>query len=332
MYNYNDCECKTIIEKTDIDNLLLLLYNMSNNINFDIIDDEDAEKSLNIEKNVTPFQTSLTEYLSKNKPVVYLLTPCFASLCYVNYVHCLMATVELFRKYNIELNIEFCRNDSLVSRARNNLVARAMANPKMTHIIFIDNDISWDPQDILKLIISDKNIVGGIYPLKNYNWSQLLADKKNPTNPNVIGEWIKRKNASQFKDIISDESMIQYNLVRYNVNYLNNTLNIEKNLAKVKHIATGFMMIKRSVIEKMSKAFPSTKYVDDVNFLRPEENEFAYALFDCGVEEGHYFSEDWLFCHRWTKMGGSIWMDVSISLTHTGIEDYRGCYITSVLN
>lgn len=305
---------------------------MSNNINFDIIDDEDAEKSLNIEKNVTPFQTSLTEYLSKNKPVVYLLTPCFASLCYVNYVHCLMATVELFRKYNIELNIEFCRNDSLVSRARNNLVARAMANPKMTHIIFIDNDISWDPQDILKLIISDKNIVGGIYPLKNYNWSQLLADKKNPTNPNVIGEWIKRKNASQFKDIISDESMIQYNLVRYNVNYLNNTLNIEKNLAKVKHIATGFMMIKRSVIEKMSKAFPSTKYVDDVNFLRPEENEFAYALFDCGVEEGHYFSEDWLFCHRWTKMGGSIWMDVSISLTHTGIEDYRGCYITSVLN
>ena len=308
---------------------------MSNNINFDIIDDDSTNKpstsSLDIEKTATPFQINLTDYLSKNKPVVYLLTPCFASICYVNYVHCLMATIELFRKYNIELVVEFCRNDSLVSRARNNLVARAMANPKMTHIIFIDNDISWDPQDILKLIISDKNIVGGIYPLKTYNWSDLLANKKNPTNPNVISDMIKRKNASQFKDIISDENMIQYNLVRYNVNYLNNTLNIEKNLAKVKHIATGFMMIKRTVIEKMSKAFPSTKYVDDVNFLKPEENEFAYALFDCGVEEGHYFSEDWLFCHRWTKMGGSIWMDVSISLTHTGIEDYKGCYITSMI-
>ena len=308
---------------------------MSNNINFDIIDDDSSNKpsqsSLDIEETVTPFQINLTDYLSKNNPVVYLLTPCFASICYVNYVHCLMATIELFRKYNIELVVEFCRNDSLVSRARNNLVARAMANPKMTHIIFIDNDISWDPQDILKLIISDKNIVGGIYPLKNYNWSDLLANKKNPTNPNVVSDIIKRKNASQFKDIISDENMIQYNLVRYNVNYLNNTLNIEKNLAKVKHIATGFMMIKRTVIEKMSKAFPSTKYVDDVNFLKPEENEFAYALFDCGVEEGHYFSEDWLFCHRWTKMGGSIWMDVSISLTHTGIEDYKGCYITSMI-
>jgi len=310
---------------------------MSDNINFDIIDDEipppsTQSSSLDV-KQATPFQIALTDYLSKNSPVVYLLTPCFASLCYVNYVHCLMTTVKLLRKHGIELVVEFCRNDSLVSRARNNLVARAMADPRMTHIMFIDNDISWDPQDILKLIISDKNLVGGIYPLKNYNWADLLVDRKNPTapNPNVIQQWVQRKNASQFKDIISDENMIQFNLLRYNVNYASNTLNIEKNLAKVKHLATGFMMIKRSVIEKMSKAFPSTKYVDDVNFLRPEENEFAYALFDCGVEEGHYFSEDWLFCHRWTKMGGSIWIDVSIALTHTGIEDYKGCYITSLI-
>ena len=303
---------------------------MSDNIKFDIIDDN-APKPPSKPNN--PFQTTVQEYLSKNKPCIYILTPCFGSVCFVNYVHCLISTIDTLRQYGIEVVIEFCRNDSLVSRARNNLVARAMANPKMTHIMFIDNDITWDINDILKLLISDKNLVGGIYPLKNYNWSDLLVDKKDPTNPspNTIQQMIDRKNNSQFKDIISDESMVQFNLVRYNVNYLDSTLNIDKNLAKVKHIATGFMMIKRNVIEKMSKAFPSTKYVDDVNFLKKEENEFAYALFDCGVEEGHYFSEDWLFCHRWTKMGGSIWMDVSIALTHTGIEDYKGCYITSII-
>jgi hypothetical protein len=300
---------------------------MSDNIKFDIIDDSAPPPPNN------PFQTSVKDYLSKNKPCIYILTPCFGSVCFVNYVHCLITTIESLRQYGIEVVIEFCRNDSLVSRARNNLVARAMANPKMTHIMFIDNDITWDANDILKLMISDKNLVGGIYPLKNYNWSDLLVDKKNPANPspNTVQQMIERKNNSQFKDIISDESMVQFNLVRYNVNYLDSTLNIDKNLAKVRHIATGFMMIKRNVIEKMSQAFPSTKYVDDVNFLKKEENDFAYALFDCGVEEGHYFSEDWLFCHRWTKMGGSIWMDVSIALTHTGIEDYKGCYITSII-
>jgi hypothetical protein len=142
---------------------------------------------------------------------------------------------------------------------------------------------------------------------------------------------IARKNQSQFKNVISDEDMVQYNLLKYNVNYLSPSLSIEENLCKVKHLATGFMMIQRNVIEKMSMAFPSTKYTDDINFLKPHENKFAYALFDCGVEEGHYFSEDWLFCHRWTKMGGSVWMDVSVTLTHTGIEDFRGCYLASLI-
>jgi hypothetical protein len=91
------------------------------------------------------------------------------------------------------------------------------------------------------------------------------------------------------------------------------------------------MMIKRKVIEKMQQAFPSTKYVDDVGFLSLKESEQAFALFDCGVEEGHYFSEDWLFCHRWTKMGGSIHVDVTINLNHTGPVDFRGCYLASVI-
>jgi hypothetical protein len=208
-----------------------------------------------------------------------------------------------------------------------------MNNPKMTHIMFIDNDITWDPTDILKLIISDKNLIGGVYPLKRYNWESLLKDNTNleDKNPNIVQKWIQKKNNSQFKNSITDENAIQFNMVNYNINYIDKVLSIEKNIAKVKHLATGFMMIKRNVIEKMSKAFPSTKYVDDVHFLKPEENEFAYALFDCGVEEGHYFSEDWLFCHRWSKMGGSIWIDVTISLTHTGIEDFRGCYIASII-
>lgn len=310
------------------------------NIGVKIMDSEDDLFSKKNESNTimnakinenVPLNEKINEYVQLNNPTVYLLTPCFASLCYVNYVHCLMQTVELFRKFNIKLVVEFCRNDSLVTRARNNLIARAMNDPNMTHVIFIDNDISWDPVDILKLMVADKQLIGGIYPLKNYNWNELIKDKHNPYNSNVVQSMLAKKNQSQFKQLISDENMIQHNLLKYNVNYLTNTLSIEQNLTKLKHIATGFMMIQRTVIEKMFLAFPSTKYVDDVNFLSPDENKYAYALFDCGVEDGHYYSEDWLFCHRWTKMGGTIWADVSINLTHTGIEDYRGSYLASLI-
>jgi hypothetical protein len=275
-----------------------------------------------------PFMEKVKNYVSKNKTKLYILTPCYGSLCFVNYVLCIMATQDLLRSLGIEVKVEFCRNDSLVSRARNNLVAKAMNDPEMTHMLFIDADITWDPTDILKLIISNKSLCGGVYPLKHYYWEKITKDSQ---FKNVAKEWIDKKNKSQFKDAISDESMIQHNLLRYNINYINNVLSIENNLAKIKHLATGFMMFKRSTIEQMAKAYPYTKYTDDIGFLQGTENNYAYALFDCGVEDYQYYSEDWLFCHRWTKMGGNIWLDVTINLIHTGNEDFRGSYLSTII-
>lgn len=273
-------------------------------------------------------ENDIKEFLIKNTVHMCILTPCYGGVCFVNYVHSLIQTIHLFKKLNIPLSIEFCKNDSLVSRARNNLIAKAMHNKNMTHMMFIDGDITWDPIDIVKLLISNKSLVGGVYPLKKYMWSNIMP---NANDPNPIQTIIDKKNNSSLKNMISDENALQHSLLKYNINFLENTLTIENNLAKVRHIATGFMMIKRNTIEQMAKSYPSTKYTDDVGFLFGDENEYAYALFDCGVEEGHYFSEDWLFCHRWSKMGGNIYLDVSINLKHTGNEDYNGSFIASVI-
>lgn len=269
--------------------------------------------------------TNIQQYLDTAKPNIVILTPCYNSSMYAGYTESLLKTMFMCKDMNIPATVFFCRNDSLVSRARNNLIAKAMCKPDVTHFLFIDADITWDPQDILKLLMADKSIVGGIYPIKNYQWNKVVE------NPALIAELLERKKKSQLDNLVSNENYVKMNMVRYNINYVSNMLSIQNNLTKVKHLATGFMMIKRSVIETMSKAFPQTKYVDDVGFLHGSENDFAYALFDCGVEEGHYFSEDWLFCHRWTKMGGSIYADVSINLDHTGIENYAGSFISSIM-
>lgn len=271
------------------------------------------------------FDLRVNEYVKKHSPHVCILTPCYGGMCHVNYFHCVFQTVELCKQFGIGLTIEFCKNDSLVSRARNNLVAKAMSNSAITHILFIDSDISWNPSDVIKLIVSDKGLIGGVYPLKRYFWEGITKD------PNRVAALIAKKNNSQLKNLVSDEDMIQHNLLKYNLNYNSHIMNIEHNLAKVKHVATGFMMIKRETINKMMEAFPSTKYVDDVGFLAGDENKYAYALFDCGVEEGHYFSEDWLFCHRWTNMGGSVYIDVSINLTHTGPEEFKGSFVSTIV-
>jgi len=269
------------------------------------------------------FEDKVKKFVLKNKPYIAILTPCFASITYVDYVCCLLKSIEVLRYFNVQVSIEFCKSDSLVSRARNNLIAKAMNNPNVTHILFIDNDIIWDPIEILKLLISEKPLIGGIYPLKQYKWDRL-------TNPDNLKSLIEKKDSSQFKNT-PNQTIIQFNLLDYNVNFLDNTIRVENNIAKAKHIATGFMMIQREVIEKMMVSFPSTKYTDDISFLQPEENKYAYALFDCGVEDDHYYSEDWMFCHRWTKMGGDVCIDVSINLSHIGIECYQGSFISTTI-
>lgn len=285
-----------------------------------------SHNSLVIEKNKNDsFQKNVNDYIKKYNPYVYILTPCFGGVNYVNYTISLINTINAFRQLGIPLQISFCKNDSLVSRARNNLIAKALYNEKTTHCMFIDNDITWEPNDILKLLLSNKPLVGGIYPLKRYNWDKLTK------NNNSVTQWIENKKNSQLDKSITNEDYIQHRLLSYNINYLEPVLKIVDNLAKVRHIATGFMLIQRNTLLEMMKAFSHTKYRDDVGFLEDYENKYAYALFDCSVEEGHYFSEDWLFCHRWTKMGGEVYIDVTINLTHTGIEDYKGSYISSII-
>lgn len=285
------------------------------------------------QKTIDPqgIQNRVNEYVRTHKPFLYILTPCYGSLVHLGFLTSLMNTVRFLQEIGISFAIEFGNGDSLVSRSRNNLIARAMTNPEMTHVIFIDNDISWDPMSIIGLLLADKHIIGGIYPLKMYDWSKLLVDTQNPNEPNIIKKWIDRKNNSQLRNLTSDTDFIQHNMLRYNLNFIDQYMNIQENLAKIKHLATGFMMIKRDTIEKMMQAFPSTKYTDDTNTLKPEENKFAYALFDCGVEDDHYLSEDWMFCSRWRKMGGDIWMDVSINLTHTGNTEYKGSILSTIL-
>lgn len=266
--------------------------------------------------------------IAKEKKIrVALLTPCYGGMCHVNFMCCLINTVRLFQELSIPLRIEFCKNDSLVSRARNNLVAKAMYDKETTHLIFVDSDITWNPVDIVKLILADKDVNGGLYPVKSIYWERLFGKD---ADTNVIKEWVERKNQTPLKDL-DNVDYIQQRLLRYNVNFLSSNVEINQNMMEVRHLATGFMMIKREVIEKMMAAFPSTKYVDDVSFLEEAENEFAYALFDCAIEDGHYLSEDWLFCSRWIKMGGKVYADVSINLTHTGSFDYRGSFVSTLV-
>lgn len=184
-------------------------------------------------------------------------------------------------KLGIPYTVDIISNESLITRARNNLVAKFIHNQQATHLMFIDVDLAFEAEDILKLLLSNQDIAGGVYPMKRL-----------PTS--------------------------------YVVNVVPNPVTDGKDLVEVSTLGTGFMMVKRHVVEKMIMAHPELKYKDNVNIGKQYE-PFMYSLFDTMIDEhGNYLSEDWTFCYRWRKMGGKVFANTSIKLDHTGYYKFAG--------
>ncbi|NBO87112.1 MAG: hypothetical protein EBV00_02995, partial [Burkholderiaceae bacterium] len=59
-------------------------------------------------------------------------------------------------------------NESLIQRGRNALAHQFMKT-KCTHLLFIDADIKFDANDIIPMVLADKDIICGIYPKKEIN-------------------------------------------------------------------------------------------------------------------------------------------------------------------
>jgi hypothetical protein len=192
----------------------------------------------------------------------------------------LIGFILLANQLGLNWSLDTMANESLVTRARNNLMAKMMTNTDATHFMFIDSDISFEPEAILYMIAAEKDIIAGMYPKK------------------VLP-------------------------IQYNVNLDNNTKS-HGPLFTVDTVATGFLLFKRKVYQDLIKAHPETKYKDDINLGKQFEPNM-YAIFDCKIDDnGHYLSEDWLFCRRAKALGYDIWADSRIKLTHTGTYSFEG--------
>ena len=105
----------------------------------------------------------------------------------------------------------------------------------------------------------------------------------------------------------------------------NNTIETDNGAISVHDAGTGFMCIKRSVIEKLIEAYPELKFNDDTGSMSDEEKKWTYAFFNSYVDDdGRFVSEDYGFCRYWQKLEGKVWVDPAIEIQHLGRFNYEG--------
>jgi hypothetical protein len=238
-------------------------------------------------------------------PAVNLVvaTPCFGGQVSVHYATSLFKLQKLARSHSgFNLKILFKDGDALITRARASLVAQFLDDPTATHLLFIDSDIGFEPEQVLRLIGCGADVCAAVYPIKRIDWDKVrsIIDAERPDPA-----------AAALKYVFEVDDP--------------NAVTQSSGFVKVRYAGTGFLMIRRGALERMCAYYPQLKFNRDHSVDAATASDNRFALFECMIaDDGTYLSEDFAFCKRWTDMGNEIWADLSSKLTHVGPMAFRG--------
>lgn len=250
--------------------------------------------------------------LKKNK--LFVATPMFGGQCNGLYMKSCLDLQNLMSRYGIETKFSFLFNESLIQRARNYLTDEFLRSG-FTHMLFIDADIHFNPQDIIALMALDKDVIGAPYPKKSINWNNVKQAVLN--NPDI--------DPKELENVVGE----------YVFNVVNGTqsFNVTEPL-EVMEIGTGFMMIKRHVFDKLKDAFPKLAYKPDhVGQANFDGSRFIHSYFPVEIDtpdgilgNGSFrlLSEDYFMSQLWRKIGGKIWLTPWVKLGHVGAFEFKG--------
>ena len=198
-------------------------------------------------------------------------------------------------------------NNPVIDRARN-VLAAAFLQSDATHLVFIDGDIGFVPEELLALaqrMAGDDRlaVVGAPYPKRKINWSLVASAAAKGLaegNPAAL---------EKFSGLFPLEPLEPAT-----------SFALDQPI-ELKHTGTGLMVIRRDVIEALAARHPELTYAADA--LDREGGlvgETLSALFMPMIDPdtGHMLSDDYAFCHRVRAAGFRIWLAPWMRTSHTG--------------
>jgi hypothetical protein len=244
---------------------------------------------------------------------LFLAVPMYGGQCAGMFARSVADLTSLCTQYGIQLQLYFLFNESLITRARNYCADEFMRS-NATHLMFIDSDIGFNPNDVIALLAlqddaSPYDVIGGPYPKKCISWEKIklavdkgVADEDPNTLEKYVGDYVFNPKSNQGAIPIGEP-------------------------VEVSEIGTGFMMIRRRTFEKYQEEFPQLSYKPDhVRTEHFDGSREIMAFFDCIIdpESKRYLSEDYMFCYNVQKMGLQVWFCPWMQLQHVGTYIFGG--------
>lgn len=196
-------------------------------------------------------------------------------------------------------------NESLITRARNTLT-HSFLESDCDAMLFIDGDHAFNADDVIKMVESEKDLIGAIYPMKSINWQAVR-------NAAILG----KENLEQYSGFFA-------------VNLLEQSQQFDLNSPiKVRDVGTGMMFITRKVFEDL-KPLCKTYKNNSIGSSMPFGAEVIEYFTTTINEDGILLSEDYAFCAMWRSLGNDVWAAPWVQITHAGEYNFAGQFAKTV--
>ena len=220
-------------------------------------------------------------------------TPCFNGQVASLYATSLMKLQQACAKRgNLDLTVNLLWGDALITRARQDIVARFLENASTTHLLFLDADLGFEPEQVFRLLDFDTDMCAGVYPTKRFDWAKITEQAKAGRIP------LESSALSYVLELEDPQTQLSQTRNRF---------------AKARYVGSGFLLIKRKVLLSMVEHYKDLRYTKEHQAEDPlRDSPWRCALFNCMIDEatGTYLSEDYSFCRRFRDMGGEVWVDL----------------------
>ena len=224
-----------------------------------------------------------TKKQKERKWRVFIAMPCYDSVK-INTMLSIFQLIQHMGTSKVEVGINTMKSP-LIHQARNYLTS-VFLTTEYTHLLFIDSDVEFQPEAVIRMIVAKKNIVCTPYRVK----SEATATHIYP---------VEFKNR---KDIMV----------------------LAGGLVELEAGPTGLMLIDRKAFKKIIKNNPKLKIKNQAVPSPGASQEFYYSFFNFGFIDGYTLGEDVSFCRLARANDFKIYANIESSTVHHGAYAWKG--------
>lgn len=224
---------------------------------------------------------------------ICIATPAYEGTCKMGYVESLLALAINLMQAGVGLHFTTSKGAMIVP-GRNLCVDYFLNKTNATHLLFIDSDMTWRTNDMLRLLgYSELDVVGAMCPRKDYDWNRIAQIAR--TRPEVAPADLPLYGARQVLDIdVSADDIIE-----------------------VSALGTGIMLIRRETFDALRHAHPE--------WLQAGHGIHAgtFAYFG-GARNANGVGEDVTFCADVRALGKKVYACPWLRIGHIGNHEFVG--------